>query len=182
MMMEQATRRITKKICFLGDPAVGKTSLIKRYVSNVFDDKYLTTIGANIVKKDMALPAEDDRGPVDLTLMIWDLAGHRSWNSVKQAYYQGTEGAMVVCDITRHETLATTIDWIKSLMEVTGDIPFILMANKSDLADEAMFDDEELQKVANITRSPFLLTSAKDGRNVAEAFDLLSRMLAEKMD
>lgn len=181
-MMSQTTRKITKKICFLGDPAVGKTSLIRRYVSNVFDDKYLTTIGANIVKKDMEVQAGGDRGAVDLTLMIWDLAGHRTWDRVKRAYYQGTEGAMVVCDITRHETLATTIDWIKSLMEVTGDIPFILMANKSDLAEEAMFDRKELQEVADITSSPFLLTSAKSGRNVAEAFDLLSRMLAEKID
>ncbi len=180
-MMSQTTRKITKKVCVLGDPAVGKTSLIRRYVSNAFDEKYLTTIGANIVKKDMEIPAEDEQRAMDLTLMIWDLAGHRAWNSIKQAYYQGTEGAMIVCDITRRETLSTTIDWIKSLMEVTGDIPFILMANKSDLRDEAMFDHAELQEVADVTRSPFLLTSAKNGRNVAEAFDLLSRMLAAKI-
>jgi len=181
-MMSLTTKKVTKKICFLGDPAVGKTSLIRRFVINAFDDKYLSTIGANIVKKEMEVPAEEERAAMDLTLMIWDLAGHRTWNSVKQAYYQGTEGAMIVCDITRQHTLTTTIDWIKTLTEITGDIPLILMANKSDLEEEAMFGHAELQEVANATQAPFLLTSAKNGRNVAEGFELLTKMLVDGMD
>ncbi len=179
--MMSGAKKVSKKICVLGDPAVGKTSLIRRFVINAFDDKYLTTIGAKIVKKEIAVAAENNNPAVDLTLMIWDIAGQKTLGNVKQAYYRGTEGAMIVCDITRRETLMTTIDWIKTLMQVTGDVPIVLMANKSDLMDRAMFGQEQMREVANATQAPFLLTSAKTGRNVAEAFNLLAKMLVGNM-
>lgn len=180
-MMSGSAKKVSKKICVLGDPAVGKTSLIRRFVINAFDDKYLTTIGAKIVKKEIAVPAGGGNPPVDLTLMIWDIAGQKTLGNVKQAYYRGTEGAMIVCDITRRETLMTTIDWIKTLMQITGDVPVILMANKSDLMDRALFGQAEMKEVANTTQAPFLLTSAKTGQNVNEAFNLLSKMITGNM-
>ena len=111
-----AAKKVSKKIVVLGDPAVGKTSLIRRFVINAFDDKYLTTIGAKIVKKEVQLRSGGAKPDIDVTLMIWDVAGQKTLGNVKQAYYRGSEGAIIVCDITRRETLLSTIDWIKFLL------------------------------------------------------------------
>ena len=70
-----AAKIVSKKIVVLGDPAVGKTSLIRRFVINAFDDKYLTTIGAKIVKKEVQLRSGGAKPDIDVTLMIWDVAG-----------------------------------------------------------------------------------------------------------
>jgi len=86
---------------------------------------------------------------------------------------------MIVCDITRRETLLSTIDWIKTLMQVTGEIPVVLLANKCDLMDQALFGDKEMQEVSNKLNAPFLLTSAKDGRNVNDAFQSIASQMVE---
>ena len=82
-----AAKKVSKKIVVLGDPAVGKTSLIRRFVINAFDDKYLTTIGAKIVKKEVQLRSGGAKPDIDVTLMIWDVAGQKTLGNVKQAYY-----------------------------------------------------------------------------------------------
>ena len=174
-----AAKKISKKIVVLGDPAVGKTSLIRRFVIDAFDDKYLTTIGAKIVKKEVPLRSGGAKPDMDVTLMIWDIAGQKTLGNVKQAYYRGAEGAMIICDITRRETLLATIDWIKTLMQVTGEIPVVLLANKCDLMDQALFGDKEMQEVSNKLNAPFLLTSAKDGRNVNAAFQSIASQMVE---
>ena len=157
--------KVSKKIVVLGDPAVGKTSLIRRFVINAFDDKYLTTIGAKIVKKEVQLRSVE----LNQILMLLDdlgCCGQKTLGNVKQAYYRGSEGAMIVCDITRRETLLSTIDWIKTLMQVTGEIPVVLLANKCDLMDKALFGEKEMSEVSKKLNAPFMMTSAKDGRNV----------------
>jgi len=106
------TKRITKKICLLGDPAVGKTSLIHRYVYDVFDDKYLSTIGAKITKKKNVVEIPGARFNVEITLLVWDIAGQMKFGNVHQSYYKGAEGALVVADITRSETFEHIVNWI----------------------------------------------------------------------
>ena len=176
-----AAKKVSKKIVVLGDPAVGKTSLIRRFVINAFDDKYLTTIGAKIVKKEVQLRSGGAKPDIDATLMIWDVAGQKTLGNVKQAYYRGSEGAMIVCDITRRETLLSTIDWIKTLMQVTGEIPVVLLANKCDLMDKALFGEKEMSEVSKKLNAPFMMTSAKDGRNVGEAFQNIAESMVEGM-
>ena len=176
-----AAKKVSKKIVVLGDPAVGKTSLIRRFVINAFDDKYLTTIGAKIVKKEVQLRSGGAKPDIDVTLMIWDVAGQKTLVNVKQPYYRGSEGAMSVCDIPRRETLLSTIDWIKTLMQVTGEIPVVLLANKCDLMDKALFGEKEMSEVSKKLNAPFMMTSAKDGRNVGEAFQNISEKMVEGM-
>ena len=176
-----AAKKVSKKIVVLGDPAVGKTSLIRRFVINAFDDKYLTTIGAKIVKKEVQLRSGGAKPDIDVTLMIWDVAGQKTLGNVKQAYYRGSEGAMIVCDIKRRETLLSTIDWIKTLMQVTGEIPVVLLANKCDLMDKALFGEKEMSEVSKKLNAPFMMTSAKDGRNVGEAFQNIAESMVEGM-
>ena len=97
--------KIAKKIVVIGDAAVGKTSLIKRYVKDEFDDRYLNTIGAKVMKKSVGVNKPDTGEIVDLKMILWDIAGQESFDTVKKAYYRGASGAIVVCDNTRRETM-----------------------------------------------------------------------------
>ncbi len=86
---------LSAKICLLGDYAVGKTSLVRRFVYNMFEDKYLSTIGVKVSRKVVAVPRGDD--VVELVLMLWDLAGSEEFDSVRASYLRGAAGALVVC-------------------------------------------------------------------------------------
>jgi len=168
---------LIKKICILGDGAVGKTSLIRRYVHDVFDDKYLSTIGAKITKKVVTLKYHGAKPDVVLTLMIWDIAGQKDYNNVHPTYYQGAEGALIVCDITRKETLGNMSQWVESLHSVANKVPMVFLANKSDLKIQATFNENDMKNIAARFKSPFFLTSAKTGQNVEEAFSAVGREL-----
>jgi small GTP-binding protein len=120
-------RQFVRKICLIGDGAVGKTSLVRRYVLDVFSDDYLSTFGAKVSKKVITL---DD---VELTLMIWDILGQKSGASMHSAYFSGANGALIVCDGTRPETLDSLNSWYQEFTRVAGKVPVIPLANKCDL-------------------------------------------------
>lgn len=168
------TKRIMKKICLVGDPAVGKTSLIRRYVYDTFDDKYLYTIGAKITKKVMNIKYQTH--DVNLTLMIWDIEGQKGIGKVHSTYYNGAEAAIIVCDVIMKETLENIPNWRNSVFKVTGEIPLLFLANKTDLPNKA-FDEKEMKKVASEFNAPYLFTSAKTGKNVENAFITISKLL-----
>ena len=175
-----ASRSIKKKVTLLGDPGVGKTSLIQRFVFDAFDDKYLATIGAKITKKiyhcseDAELPLSDGS---ELCLLIWDIAGQKAFQSVHQAYYRGAEGALVVCDITQRESLTNVVEWVTELYNVVGNVPVIILVNKFDLQDRVAFGEEEIKEVLSTLPINYAFTSAKTGHNVALAFKELSKLL-----
>jgi small GTP-binding protein len=172
-------RRLLKKIALLGDGAVGKTSLIARYVMNEFDEKYIQTIGTRISKKEVVVETIDDR--YSINLIIWDILGQKEYRGVQFNAFKGVEGAIMVCDVTRPETLTSLEEyWIPSLLKVTGDIPMIFFANKCDLIDKnkAQIITAELEKIANAHQHKRIegkfknafLTSAKTGENVEVGF------------
>jgi small GTP-binding protein len=176
-------RVMKKKVCLIGDSRVGKTSLIKRYVNDEFDDKYIATIGAKISKKDMNIKIqnEDTNYQVIITLTIWDLIGHRDreyWSLLKR-YYLNTDGALFVCDLTMKSSLDNLKEWISSLFNTIGVVPFIVMANKSDLMNQFQFTEEDLSEFTNQYNSDFYFTSAKTGSNVNLSFQRLSEIMAE---
>ncbi len=122
------------KIVILGDGAVGKTSLVRRYVEGRFDKDYIATIGVNV--QNMVL--ED----LDLHLNIWDIYGQKSICPGKHSSnYVGAEGAIIVFDITRNITFVHVNEWIKQLYETTGKIPVIVLGNKYDIVKD--FEKEE---------------------------------------
>jgi small GTP-binding protein len=181
-MSNGENRLMKKKICLIGDSRVGKTSLIKRYVKDEFDDKYIATIGAKISKKDMKVDVQnnDISYITTITLSIWDLIGHRDreyWSLLKR-YYLNTDGALFVCDITSKQTLDNLKEWITSLFNTIGVIPFIIMANKADLNDEADISEDELKELTTQYNSEFYYTSAKSGSNVNISFKRLSEIMA----
>ena len=162
---------IQKKICLLGDFAVGKTSLIRRFVEGRFEDKYLSTIGVKISRKSM------QQAEFTLNLLIWDLAGGDFFTKSTTSYLRGAAGALLVCDLTRPETLTTLTRYITELQTIEPDAKFVILGNKSDLSAERQISDTDLAHVSQITTAPSILTSAKSGNNVEASFILLTKQL-----
>jgi len=166
-------RKFQKKLLLLGDGAVGKTSLIRRFVTSNFDDKYIVTIGTKVSRKEVKVIVDGLETIVNLT--IWDVLGQKGYSSVQETSYRGSEGAILVCDITRKETLQSLEDyWIPSHRLITGPIPIIFAANKIDLMDKAQFTKSEFESFAKRYNSEYIFTSAKTGENVEEAFTKLA--------
>lgn len=159
------------KLCLLGDGAVGKTSLVRRFVYDVFDDKYLISFGTKVSKKSLAIG--DDK----VDLMIWDILGQKSHEALHAAYYRGAAGALAVCDFTRPDTMHSLRSWIGSFRSVVGNKPVIILGNKSDLDKE--FSLEDLRSFGSLVGCDVLETSAKTGQNVEQAFTDIGKRLLE---
>jgi small GTP-binding protein len=172
---DQARRKY--KICLIGDAAVGKTSLIRRFVYNDFDDKYLLTLGTRISKK--ALNVKDEKGrDFNVNLIIWDIMGQKGFRELlKEAYFYGAKGILAVCDMTRRETLENLEAWLKDVHAVSGRVPAIFLGNKADLKEKHVITSGDLGRVAQAYASPWYLTSAKTGENVEEAFARLAMLI-----
>ncbi len=161
---------IRKKICMLGAYAVGKTSLVRRFVEDTFSDRYKTTIGVRILRKPLVL---DD---VEITLILWDLHGDDEFQVVQTSYLRGASGYLLVADGTRAETLDTAERLQRVATESIGPAPFQLLVNKEDLASQWELEQGFEQRFGewDVQR-----TSAKTGDGVEEAFrGLTRRMLA----
>jgi len=177
---------VKKKVVLLGDSAVGKTSLIRRFVFDQFEDAYVATIGGKVSRKDLRVAGPN--GTVDLGLMVWDLIGREGYVGFHAGTFAGTKGALLVADLTRRETLDSLERyWIPLLFKVVGPVPLVFAGNKADLAGRA-FSTEELAAVAarhakGATRmlpSPLDVsyeTSAKTATNVERAFESLGHLL-----
>jgi small GTP-binding protein len=169
-----------KKICLFGDPAVGKTSLIRRFVEDAFDENYISTIGTNILSKLVKLYMPDSADTVMIKLLVWDLPGQKALSDIHAGYYKGVEGAMIVCDITRRDTLESLASWIHQFKKYSPDAPFVILANKSDLLTQKAMEVNEPEKVARSYGTHFFLTSAKTSDGVENAFHTLSFAMIRK--
>lgn len=162
---------VQKKICLLGDFAVGKTSLIRRFVEGRFDDRYLSTIGVKISRKTLT------RDDYLLNLLIWDLAGGDDFSKASASYLRGAAGALLVCDLTRAATLDTLTDYAQQLRELDETAVLVLVGNKADLHDERQISDDALAAAAETFAAPYLLTSALTGHHVEDAFHHLAEAI-----
>lgn len=176
-------QRIKTKVCLVGEAAVGKTSLIRRYVQDEFDDRYITTLGAKVSKKELEFDLE--RGPkVHMDMTIWDIMGEKGFRDLlKEAFFHGAKGCLAVCDLTRYSTLKELDDWVQGVFNVVGEVPVVFAINKIDLRDEVMilYGDKEIEQTARAFDASYYYTSAKTGENVEAVFRRLgSHILAKE--
>jgi small GTP-binding protein len=164
---------IQKKVCMLGAFAVGKTSLVARFVNSMFSDKYLTTVGVKIDKKHVSLL----RG--DMELVLWDIYGEDEFQKVRMSYLRGASSYLVVADGTRRATIDVALKLQKTAEQEIGKVPFVLVLNKVDLADAWEVDAAALDLV-NELGWKVIRTSAKSGEGVEDAFMTLARAMASR--
>lgn len=174
------TWKVKRKVVLLGDSAVGKTSLIRRFVLDKFDDKYITTIGTKVTKKEVSI-AKDDTN-IDLTMMIWDVLGQEGYTSIQAKSYRGADGVLFVCDLTRPDTLHKIKSyWRTELEKVAENVPAVLVGNKVDLEEERVVPDEMVAEFAESLDCPHFVSSAKTGENVEKVFKRLGEVLVWSM-
>ncbi|UCG68684.1 MAG: GTP-binding protein [Thermoplasmata archaeon] len=172
-------KKMIKKMCVIGDAAVGKTSLIRKFVLDRFDDNYIATIGTKTTAKALKIPVGSE--VIDLQLQIWDILGQQGYTKLHESSFRGTNGVFLVADCTRKKTLHSLDKyWIPKVQHITSSIPFVILANKSDLIGDVVISREELKKLAFKYKVPFYFTSAKNGENVKLAFNKLGKRMVEQ--
>ena len=173
-------KSILVKFCLLGDGAVGKTAIRKRYTSGQFTDAYLMTLGAEFAIK--KLQKTIDGTPCEVKMQIWDLAGQVSFTKVRKLYYSGATGGFLVYDVTKRESYENLLNWTKELFANNGRgiVPIVILGNKIDLreennpnADYLTYDDgmalvEKIREEYPEVKVGFLETSAKTGENIVK--------------
>lgn len=176
-------KRVKKSIVLLGDGAVGKTCLIRRYVVDQYSDEYIQTIGTKVTKKEVLL--EEGGQTTDMTMMIWDLIGQKGYRYTQSLSMREMDGALLVADLTRPETLTSLLSyWIPLILRNTGPIPMIFLGNKNDLKKKLKFGLEEVQEVSGNCEAfgsapQSHLTSAKTGDHVEETFEELAKLVRD---
>lgn len=159
---------VQKKICLVGDFAVGKTSLVRRFVEGRYDEKYLSTIGVMVSRK--TIEREDNT----LNLLIWDLVGGDELSHREAGYLVGAAGAIIVCDLTRSDTLVPLQRYARQLRAINPHAILCFVGNKADLSEQHEITPEELAEISHKFDSAYFITSAKTGQSVATAFTYLA--------
>ena len=159
---------IQKKICMLGGFGVGKTSLVKRFVTGLFSEQYHTTIGVKIDQKKLDLDGKQ------MLLILWDLYGEDDYQKILPSYLQGSSGYVLVVDGTRKETVAIAIQLHQLARKIVGRVPYVLLVNKEDLIDEWVLEPPMLEPLSD-EAVVVVESSAKTGRGVDQAFRELCR-------
>src|SRR3972149_1872400 len=164
------------KVLLLGDGAVGKTSLIRRFVGDQFSDDYLTTIGTKVTKKDVTVgkPPND----VEVIMQIWDVLGQKGYGGVQETAVKGAQGVLFVHDLTREDTRRSMEEyWMPMVWRLAGRIPMVLVGNKSDLLEDRVLAHEYLYYLSQKHPAHGVMTSAKTGDRVDETFKALGEMI-----
>jgi small GTP-binding protein len=161
---------IQKKVCMLGTTAVGKTSLVRRFVTTIFDDSYLTTLGVKTDSKSVQINGKD------VTLVLWDIHGADEFQSLRKDYLRGMHGYLLVADGTRKSTVDDALAIYDSIKTDFAKVPFIFLVNKVDLKDEWEFESDAENQL--IERGwTVMRSSAKTGESVEAAFETLTQKM-----
>jgi small GTP-binding protein len=161
------------KVLLLGDSTVGKTCVLLKYTDKIFQDTHMMTIGLDYRLKTMKL-----QNGQDVKLQIWDTAGQDRFRSITKNYYKGSNGIILIYDVTSLKTFENVKSWVSQIHEEISDkVVIYLVGNKVDMEEERKVTTEEGQKLAEELGVPFIETSAKSGLNIDEIFnDIVERI------
>jgi len=176
------------KIVLIGDGAVGKTSIAKRYLGKEFEHEYIMTIGVDFFKKESKIDISDV-GEITFIWHIWDLSGQPHWRHVRPAFYRGSRGALLVFDVSNRESYNDAIEWAREFVKNAGKYPLVLVGNKIDLRElvpDCITNAEGKELAKKIGEEldidvPYIETSAKENINIDDAFTLLAELIFKKL-
>ena len=157
----------------VGAVAVGKTSLVEKFVRGIFSDRFLTTVGVKIDKKTVQVRGEE------VELILWDLAGEDEFFQLRISYMRGASGYLLVADGTRRSTFDKALELNERILAQIGPLPFVMLLNKADLNDEWEVDESIMKGLAD-SGVTVIVTSAKTGQSVEEAFSILADRVLQK--
>jgi small GTP-binding protein len=170
-LVTPGSKKYNFKVIFLGDAAVGKTSIVAKHVTSTFKENYIPSLGANIASREYTVDGKD------ITLMIWDIAAQEAFSKVRQEYYNGAKAAFIVYDVTRPGTFENVVFWHDDLIKIIRKkIPIILIGNKTDL--RAVVQVHSGKRLADDIGADFIETSAKTGENIEKVFEKVIRTLS----
>jgi len=164
------------KIIVIGDPAVGKTSLLTNFCGDKFQYEYVPTVGVNITKEKVTV--KNDMGKdTNVSLMIWDVAGQPQFYMLHRPYFNGADGMMLVYDVTRSSSFSNVNNWYSTAVKYgLSGIPRVLIGNKIDLKDEKKIILPMAEHLSQKLNAPFIETSASTGENVSEIFHKIGEL------
>ena len=166
----------TVKIITLGESSVGKTSILAKYVDDIFDINMISTLGVDFKRKTEIIDNKQ------INIKVWDTAGQECFRNIQKIYYHNTEGVLLVFDLTSRETFEQLNYWFENIkIECPKDVAICLVGNKSDLKDHIDVSDEDINEYLKKNNNPkFFKTSAATGENIKEVFQYISREIMEK--
>ena len=161
------------KIIIIGDTSVGKTSLMRRYIEGIYNEKTLSTIGIELFKKEVSIQNKN------YVMKIWDTCGQEKFRAISKNYYHNADGIMLLFDISSHDTFEHLSDWTESINQNTSlDTPLIIVASKCDL--DSKVTDQEIEEYSIKNKVKVIKTSSKDNINVEEPFLYLGEEIIKK--
>jgi len=174
---------IKAKVCLVGEIAVGKTSLVRRFSLGSFDERYSTTLGISVSKKVVEPPIPPSGSPRRVEMILFDVMGQRRLRELLvESYFKGAQALLAVWDVLRPETLRELPSWIAMAREVAGPVPVVIASNKVDLSPDRTFETAALEDVARESGGGWFTTSAKTGENVEAAFQRLAEELIRRLE
>lgn len=164
------------RVVLLGEAAVGKTSLLRRYTENIFDEDYKATIGTSFATKDVTV-TKDAGGTTLVRLATWDMGGQATYKELRRQFMKGAAAAIIVYDITRPETFMAMNNWFEAFREVCPGSIIVIAANKIDLKNERMVPVEPGLMLRDWFQAQYYETSAKTGKAVTDVFAKVAELL-----
>ena len=174
-MSEKKIKRKVIRVTMLGDSAVGKTSLISQFLTQKFDENYLTTIGKDKLEKKVVM--EDGN---EIKLIIWDTAGQERFHSIATSTIKGSQGIILTFDLTKKSTFNSLEAWLNDISENSNEVPVVIFGNKCDLFENYEVENEDAKKFAKDHNLQYFETSAKQNVNVQEGFNSIAKLAYEK--
>ena len=167
------------KLILIGSSGVGKTSILQRYIQKIFNDDYTCTIGVDFFMKSMKI---DDKL---IKLQLWDTAGTEKFKSITTGYYRGANAAFIVFDLTSRKSFESVSEWIENYYKYSNpdyERHVILIGNKSDLKNERIITEDEIDDFVKLNKIKYFETSAKNGENIDESFLFIAEQLMKDAD